>query len=174
MQLRANTTKGYQLGVGRLSERIMGMDDATWARHSNPLSGWSRLTILPLFALAIWSRDWLGWYSVWAILIVAAWTWANPRLFSAPINHDAWMTKGVLGERIWLARSTYPIPRHHEQMARLLNIFAGLGVLILAIGLWKLDFGLTLSGLSVAMGAKLWFLDRMVWLKSEATGDLLE
>jgi hypothetical protein len=45
---------------------------------------------------------------------------------------------------------------------------------MLAIGFWMLDFGLTLAGLSVAMGAKLWFLDRMVWLNSEATGDLLK
>lgn len=160
------------MDIGCLSERLMVMDDDTWARHSNPLSGWSRLTVLPLFAFAICSRDWLGWHSVWAVLLVAAWTWANPRLFRAPTTHDAWMTQGVLGERVWLARSTSPIPRHHEQMTKMLNILAGLGVLILAIGLWKLDFGLTLAGLSVAMGAKLWFLDRMVWLNSETTGDL--
>ena len=58
-----------------------------------------------------------------------------------------------------------PIPRHHVRMTRLLNIAAGLAVLILAIGLWRLDLGLTLAGLFTAMGAKLWFLDRMVWLK---------
>ena len=57
-------------------------------------------------------------------------------------------------------------------MTKMLNILAGLGVLMLALGLWKLDCGLTLAGLSVAMGAKLWFLDRMVWLNSETTGDL--
>lgn len=162
------------MDIGRLSERMMGMDDATWARHSNPLSGWSRVSALPLLALAIWSRVWLGWYALLLIALVVLWIWLNPRLLEPPKSDDAWMTQGVLGERIWLARATHPVPRHHVQVARLLNIFAGLGVLFLALGLWRLDFGFTLAGLSVAMGAKLWFLDRMVWLKSETTGDLLE
>jgi hypothetical protein len=153
--------------IGRLSERIMGMDDATWARHSNPLSGWSRVSILPLFALAIWSRVWLGWHAFWIVLLVVLWTWLNPRVFGPPKSDDAWMTQGVLGERIWLGRSSRPIPRHHVRMTRLLNIAAGLAVLILAIGLWRLDLGLTLAGLFTAMGAKLWFLDRMVWLKTD-------
>jgi len=37
----------------------MGMDDATWKRHANPWSGWSRITILPLLCLAIMSRVWV-------------------------------------------------------------------------------------------------------------------
>ena len=156
------------MDIGRLLERIMGMDDATWARHSNPLSGWSRVPILPLLALAIWSRVWLGWHAIWIIAIVVLWTWINPRLFRPPETDDAWMTQGVLGERIWLARTSHPIPRHHERIARLLNIAAGLGALILAIGLWRLDFGLTLAGLFTAIGAKLWFLDRMVWLRKDS------
>lgn len=153
------------MDIGRLSERIMGMDDVAWARHSNPLSGWSRVSILPLLALAIWSRVWLGWHAIWIVVLVVVWTWANPRMFGPPQSNDAWMTQGVLGERIWLARASHPIPRHHERVARLLNIAAGVGVLVLAIGLRKLDIGLTLAGLITAMGAKLWFLDRMVWLK---------
>ena len=162
------------MDIGRLSERIMGMDDATWARHSNPLSGWSRVSILPLFALAIWSRVWLGWHSVWLILLVLLWTWVNPRLFGPPNSQGAWMTKGVLGERIWLARSSRPIPHHHEKIAQLLNIAAGGSVLILGLGFWKLDFGLTIAGLFTAMGAKLWFLDRMVWLRSDTHGNEAE
>ena len=77
------------------------------------------------------------------------------------------MTQGVHGERIWLARSSKPIPRHHERITRLLNIAASLGALILAIGLCRLDIGLTLAGLATAMGGKLWFLDRMVWLQAD-------
>jgi hypothetical protein len=154
--------------IGRLSERIMGMDDATWARHSNPLSGWSRVSTLPLLALAIWSRVWLGWHAIWIIALVALWTWANPRVFGAPKSDDAWMTQGVLGERIWLARSSHPIPSHHDRMARFLNTAAGFSVFVLGLGLWNLDVGLTLAGLFTAMGAKLWFLDRMVWLKTES------
>lgn len=149
----------------------MGMDDATWARHANPLSGWSRVSSLPLLAVAIWSRVWLGWHSVWLILLVMLWIWVNPRLFGPPDTHDAWMTQGVLGERIWLKRSSHPIPQHHDKVTRLLNIAAGLSILIFGYGLWKLDFGLTIAGLLTAMGAKLWFLDRMVWLWNDTHDD---
>lgn len=155
------------MDLGKLLERMMGMDDATWVRHSNPLSGWSRVSILPLLALAIWSRVWLGWHALWLIALVVLWTWLNPRLFGPPKSNEAWMTQGVFGERIWLARSSNPIPRHHDRVTRLLNIAAGLGGLILAVGLWRLDLGITLAGLIATMGAKLWFLDRMVWLKAD-------
>lgn len=37
-------------------------------------------------------------------------------------------------------------------------------------GLALLDAGLTLAGLVAAMGGKLWFLDRMVWLKADMEG----
>lgn len=158
------------MDIGRLSERLMGMDDATWARHSNPLSGWSRISILPLFALAIWSRDWLGWHAVWPVVAVVLWTWLNPRLFGPPTSQDAWMTRGVMGERIWLARASDPIPTHHAQVTWILNLAAGLSVIVLGAGLWRLDFGLTLAGLIGSMGAKLWFLDRMVWLWAEMDG----
>ena len=43
-----------------LSERMMAMDDAAWARHANPWSVYSRMSILPLMTLAIYSRVWLG------------------------------------------------------------------------------------------------------------------
>lgn len=155
------------MDIGRILERMMNMDDATWARHSNPLSGWTRISILPLFALAIWSRIWFDWHALWVISLVVIWTWINPRLFDPPSSDHAWMTQGVLGERIWLARKKKPIPDHHAKVARFLNLTAIISIFILGYGLWKIDFGLTFAGLVIAMGSKLWFLDRMVWLKSE-------
>ena len=151
------------------SERMMGMDDATWDRHSNPWSGWTRVSILPLLCLAIWSRVWFGWGCLWLVLAVIIWTWLNPRLFGPPEHNNAWMTKGVLGERVWLAQKEAPIPNHHASVGRILNIAAGVGVAFLAYGLWRLDFGWTLAGLIATMGAKLWFLDRMVWLLADTT-----
>jgi hypothetical protein len=41
------------MDIVKLSERVMGMDDATWAKHTNPWSGWTRMSILPLFSFAI-------------------------------------------------------------------------------------------------------------------------
>lgn len=51
------------------------------------------------------------------------------------------MTKGVLGERVWLAKSVTSIPAHHVKMGRLLNSVPGAGVVILIYGLWHLDLG---------------------------------
>ena len=155
------------MDIAKLSERLMGMDDATWSKHSNPWSGWTRMTILPLLSLAIWSREWLGWASLLPILAVLIWTWANPRLFGPPENNDAWMTKGVLGERVWLAKAATPIPTHHAKTGRYLNWAAGMGVVVLIYGLWRLDLGWVSTGLVATMGAKLWFLDRMVWLLAD-------
>ncbi|KAJ56140.1 hypothetical protein ACMU_10315 [Actibacterium mucosum KCTC 23349] len=148
----------------KFTERLMSMDDQTWARHANPWSGWTRVPILPLLALAVWSRVWLGWYVLIPIAALVVWTWLNPRVFGPPKHLDAWMSRGVMGERMWLARKEVPIPPHHAQMAFVLNLAAGGGVVVFAWGLWQLDLGLTLAGLVGAMGAKLWFLDRMVWL----------
>jgi len=155
------------MDIGKLAERLMGMDDAAWARHSNPMSGWSRVSILPLFSLAVWSRAWLGWHALWLISIVVLWTWLNPRLFNPPNSEAAWMTQGVLGERIWLARKQQPIPQHHAHAAVVLNTVSGAGIVLLIVGLWQLSLGLTIAGLVMSMGAKLWFLDRMVWLRSD-------
>lgn len=155
------------MDIAKLSERLMGMDDATWARHANPWSGWTRVTILPMLSFAIWSRVWLGWGALLPVLVVCIWTWVNPRLFGPPRNESAWMTKGVLGERVWLAQATTPIPAHHARVARILNLAAGFGVVVLASGLWLLEPGWTIAGLVTTMGAKLWFLDRMVWLLSD-------
>lgn len=159
------------MDVGRAAERLMGMDDAAWARHANPWSGWTRVAILPLLALAIWSRVWLGWWSLAPVGALLVWTWVNPRVFPPPASVDSWMSRGVLGERIWLARKTDPIPPHHNRMAVILSVASGLGTALLIWGLVLLDAGLTLAGLLLAMGGKLWFLDRMVWLKADMEQD---
>lgn len=155
------------MDVSKLAERLMRMDDAAWARHANPWSGWSRVTVLPLLALAIWSRAWLGWYALVPVAAVLAWAWLNPRLFAQPHDAGTWMTRGVLGERIWLARETRPVPGHHAPVVRALTVASALGLPLAAAGLLVYDVGLVLAGLTLAMGAKLWFLDRMVWLRAE-------
>ena len=86
------------------------MDDATWMRHANPWSGILRLTSLPAFIIAFWSRLWFGWWAVIPVAIVILWTWYNPRIFPAPHSLDHWMSKGAMGERVWLNRDTVPVP----------------------------------------------------------------
>lgn len=148
----------------KYSERLMAMDKKTWKRHANPLSGWSRITKLPLLCVAIWSRVWLGLWSMVPVTVVLIWTWANPRLFSPPKDNAAWMTRAVLGERLSLANLERQVANHHKKVARLLAIASGLGCVLIAVALWMLCLEALISGLILAMGAKLWFLDRMVWL----------
>ena len=51
-----------------------GLDDEGWARHANPWSGWTRvITTLPLLVAAIWSRAWLGYWSLIAIGVALWW-----------------------------------------------------------------------------------------------------
>ena len=156
------------MDIFRGAERLMTMDDATWARHANPWSVWTRVAILPLLTLAIWSRVWLGWAALVPLGLVLIWTWINPRLFPAPKRLDSWAAQGVMGERLFLAdrkpRGVRTVPAHHRKVAHLLTGVSVLGLGPFAWGLWRLDPWATLFGLSLIMIGKLWFVDRMVWL----------
>lgn len=146
------------------AERLMRMDEESWARHSNPWSVWSRFTCLPLIVLAIWSRVWLGWWCLVPLALALGWTFLNPRLFAPPASTDNWASRAVMGERLFLARNERPIPAHHVRWAKGLTLASGVGVAILIYGLWALDFWAVLCGLAVTIGGKFWFCDRMVWL----------
>lgn len=154
--------------LAKFAQQLMTMDDAVWARHANPLSGWSRVSILPLLAMAVWSRLWIGWWAIIPVTAVLIWTWLNPRLFRAPASFDNWMSKGVLGERVWLSWQGDPRLAHHAPIIRALTLttLGGLGLLL--AGLAVLSVPLTTTGLAAAMLSKLWILDRMVWIYSEA------
>lgn len=142
----------------------MSMDEATWLRHANPWSVWTRFIILPLLALAIWARVWLGWWSLALVIILAIWTRYNPRAFPAPKTTNTWASKAVMGERVWLTRDKTPIPEHHAKGAALFAGLAGVGMPFVIYGLWVLDFWPTFIGVVLIVIFKMWFLDRMVWL----------
>lgn len=155
------------MDIGAYAEKLMSMDDAAWARHTNPWSGWTRVATFPLLTIAIWSREWIGMWAWLAVIAVILWTWLNPRLFPAPKSTDNWMSRGVLGERIWLARYQTPIPKHHADAANLLNIISSIGIIPYIYGLIFLDIWPTVFGMTVSMMAKLWFVDRMAQLTRE-------
>ena len=148
----------------RAAERLMAMDDAAWARHANPWSAWTRFTCLPLLVIAVWSRDWIGWWALIPVACASAWTWWNPRAFPPPRTTDAWASKGTFGERIFLNRKTIAIPAHHERAARVLTGLAGLGGVVLIYGVIVLDVWATGAGLAATIAFKAWYVDRMVWL----------
>ena len=62
------------------------MSDQVWQRHTNPWSGWTRYTALPLLVAALWSRLWLGWWALLPTLGAVLWTWLNPRIFPRPLS----------------------------------------------------------------------------------------
>ncbi|HEU4886174.1 MAG TPA: DUF6653 family protein [Longimicrobium sp.] len=148
----------------RAVAQAFGMDERTWARHANPWSVWTRYTALPLLVLAVWSRVWLGWWSIGPVALAVLWTWGNPRLFPVPSSTDNWASRAVLGERVWMARGRVPLPSHHRRAPHLLSALAGLGVPFLSWGLYRLEPWPTLFGVLLVFCGKLWFLDRMVWL----------
>ena len=148
---------------------FFAMDGATWARHANPWSVWTRVPIGPLLCLAVWARVWFG---AWCLMPVAAlllWAWVNPRAFPPPREVSSWASRAVLGERMWLARGQRPIPEHHAAWAAGLSAGSAAGLPVIAWGLWALEPWPVVFGLAVSMLAKFWFLDRMVWLHADMT-----
>ncbi len=143
---------------------LFRMDDHTWQGHANPWCFWTRLTVAPLLLLAIWSRVWLGWWSLVPIAIALLWNWYNARLFAPPKSTNNWASKSVLGERVWINRQQVPIPAHHRTFPQFLTGLAAIGSSVAIYGLWALNLPLTLLGLLLIYVGKLWFLDRMVWL----------
>lgn len=152
----------------RLAQSGMFMDDTAWARRANPWSVYSRMTILPLMALAVWSRVWLGWWALVPVVACLIWTWLNPRLFAQPSRSEGWAAEGTFGERLFMEAASAEVPEHHRRAVAILTAANVAGAVLLGYGLVALDPWITLWGLTTTMGAKLWTFDRMVWLWREA------
>lgn len=151
----------------QMAARAFALDDRAWDRHMNPLSGWSRVLTLPVLALALCARDWLGWSALGIIAGCGVWLWVNPRIFRPPRSTSNWMSRAVLGERLWLDPGKACVPTHHAVFIRILIFVMATGVGVLAAGLVVRHAGLTMTGLILSVGGKLWFLDRMVWLLTD-------
>ncbi len=78
-------------GVSRLRRAI-------FARHANPWSAWTRWATTPLVLVPIWNRRWSH------AAIVALWFAINPVIFPKPANEQAWSTRAMLGEELWITR----------------------------------------------------------------------
>lgn len=142
---------------------LMSMDDRAWARHASPWSVWTRIaTPLPMLALSVWSRVWIGWWCLLPVALTLAWVWWNPRAFPPPRSLDGWASRGVLAERAVIAAGDRVEPRHRRAMA-VLTALSALGVLPYAWGLWALDAWAVAAGILLTTGAKLWFVDRCIW-----------
>ncbi|MET0326251.1 MAG: DUF6653 family protein [Ilumatobacteraceae bacterium] len=149
---------------GRVAD-FFGLRGDAWMRHANPRSVWTRFTCVTLIVIAVWSRTWIGWYCVIPIALASVWTWINPRLFGVPASTRNWASKAVFGERIWLRRKLTPIPEQFSSLVpNLANAYSAIGLAMLAYGVVVYDIWLTIAGIVIVHGGKLWYLDRMVLL----------
>lgn len=145
--------------------KVMSMDEATWERHANPWSVWTRVIFsLPVILLSLWSIRSLGYWSIGSVAAAVLWTWLNPRLFPPPRTTDNWASKVTFGERVWLNRAIIPIEKHHAQWAIFLSVVAGGGFIIAGIGAVQQLLLPTIAGGITSWLGKMWFCDRMVWL----------
>ena len=145
---------------------LFGLKGDSWQRHANPWSVWTRFAVLPLLILAIWSRDWIGWWSLAAVAAAIVFMMVNPLLFGAPRSTRNWASKGVFGEHIWSDRDTVELPRQFvtSRVPAVATAIQVAGVALLAYGLVKLDLLTVVAGLVLTQTAKAWYIDRMVLL----------
>ena len=154
--------------IERFMTASMRMDDKVWARHANKRSVRTRIPLGAALLLAIWSHVLIGWAAALAITgALALWAFVNPRAFPPPADLSSWESRGTLGEQIWLARHREPIPAHHARAAGILALVAGLGFIVGIVGALVGNLATTLAGAAIGTLAKLWFVDRMVWLHDE-------
>jgi len=145
--------------------KAFGLTGSAWMRHANPWSVWTRFSCLSLVALAIWSRTWIGWYSVVAVVAAVVWMIINPRLFGVPASTRNWASKGVFGERVWSERRTASVPAQFDSIVpKMANLLGCIGLAMLVPGLVTFDLWLVVAGIVIVHLAKLWYLDRMVLL----------
>lgn len=145
--------------------RAFGLVGDGWMRHANPASVWTRFAALPLIALSIWSRDWIGWWCVVPLVLSNVWLMVNPLFFAPPRSTRNWASRGVLGEQVWTEgdRGTFPA-EFGGRVLHLIQTMQGVGVAIMIYGLVVLDPMVSVTGLFLTQVAKCWFIDRMVLL----------
>jgi hypothetical protein len=153
-------------GSERRVARLFGLEGERWMRHANPLSVWTRFAVLPLLALAIWSRDWIGWWSLVPVALALVFMMVNPLLFPRPRSTRNWTSKGVFGERVWADRDKVELPAQFRDSRVPTATYAiqTAGLAALAYGLVRLDPLAVVAGILLAQTAKAWFIDRMVLL----------
>ncbi|SFR22831.1 hypothetical protein SAMN04488564_106381 [Lentzea waywayandensis] len=143
--------------------KTFGMNDEAWQRHANPWSVWTRFAAIPLMLLAIWSRTWIGWWSLVAIAAVIVWLFVNPRAFPPVREPRSWAARGIYGERAWLEDREL-VPPDHRQVLRLLVTLGALGFGLIVWGLVVLSVWPTVFGATLVVVAQLWRIDRLGWL----------
>jgi hypothetical protein len=158
------SSNGRQSAEARIAAAF-GLRGENWMRHANPVSVWTRFAVLPLLAVSIWSRVWIGWWALVPFVFSLVFMVVNPLLFPRPRSTKNWASKGVLGERIWANRDEVEIPRQFTpSVPNVTYGFQIVGMAVLTYGLVVLHIENVITGIVIVQCAKAWFIDRMVLL----------
>lgn len=145
--------------------KVFNLTDDNWMKHANPISVWTRYSVLPVIIFSFWSRVWIGWWCLVPGVLSLLWMFFNPIVFPKPQSTKNWASKSVLGERVFLNRDKVPIPlRHRTPLHALLNGISSVGLIV---AIWSTVYYSVygaIFGVAMAYLGKSWFLDRMVWL----------
>ncbi|MER7209780.1 DUF6653 family protein [Streptosporangium sp. NPDC000239] len=139
---------------------MAGMTDEAWKRHANPWSVWTRFAAMPLAITAIWSRTWIGWWSLAPLALVVLWLWANPHAFPPITRPTAWSSMGIYGERLWM-RDRSRTPSGFAVAQRVWTVGGLAGLALLVWGLIALEIWPTVFGLALIVYGQLWRIDRL-------------
>ena len=132
------------------------VEDRFWRPHASPWSVRAFVTAYPVLVLALYRRD----RRLFAGTLLAAVT--SLLVVSPPEDDDAWATRVVLGERVWLERGLGSSPRDLGLMA--LGAVAHLHTVRAALSRHPIR---TAVGTVVSMALMALFFDRMVRLYEE-------
>ena len=133
------------------NKRMKIFNEKIWRRHTNPLSGWTRIIAFFLIPFPIWTQD---WYLLFVLLVFFA---VNPILFPEPKSKNNWMSKSILGEEMWTKEGIL-----QKDFPTVLNLFNGLFFFILVYGAYSNLLEVTFFSTILSSVFKLWYLDRMV------------
>ncbi|MEO3876273.1 DUF6653 family protein [Nonomuraea sp. B12E4] len=146
-----------------------GMTGQAWKKHANPWSVWTRFAAIPAFELAVWSREWIGWWSLAGVAAVAVWLWLNVHLFS-PVEPTSWAARGIYGEQLHVEGKA---PAAHKTVLRLLIVAGLIGFAFIAWGLTTLQIWPLVLGTTLTVLAQLWRIDRYGLLYEQHQSDNL-
>lgn len=135
------------------------LSEETWERHANPWSGWTRVLSMPALAVGLYL------HSFWVLGAVIAWLIINPMLFPKPKNFDNWMSKGVLGEKLYFEDGK----KLRKDLPTLLNVINAPVFAAFMYFSWQQELVPTILSGMLAMTIKFWFVDRMVLLHNKET-----
>lgn len=141
--------------------------EEVWARRAHPFTVWSRLATLPLFAVALWSRQWFDPWFLLAMVFLLLWSILAPRLVPPPASTGNWVSRATFGERIRAAKDRWEVDPARKQVTTVLAIAGSVGTIVMISGALLYDPLLAIGGGALMLAAKLTYFDRSARLYDE-------